>query len=56
MAERSPKRVKNIVGKGEIACYKHFLLSPHCFLKTYSTDTLKPGLVWEKVKRAEKMW
>ena len=26
MAESSPKRVQNTAGKGEIACYKQFLL------------------------------
>ena len=25
------KRVENTVGKGEIACYKQFLLFPKCF-------------------------
>ena len=27
------KWVENTVGKGEIACYKQFLLFPQCFLK-----------------------
>ena len=26
-----PDRVENIVGKGEIACYKQILLFPQCF-------------------------
>ena len=26
-------RVENTVGKGEIACYKQFLLCPQCFQK-----------------------
>ena len=42
--------VENTVGKGEIACYKQFLLFPQCFQKTYSADTKKPGLVQERVK------
>ena len=33
------------MGKGEIACHEQFLLFPQCFQKT-----LKPGLVWERVK------
>ena len=44
------KRVENTVGKGEIARYEQFLLSPHCFQKTYTADTQKPGLVLEWVK------
>ena len=30
--------LKNIVGKGEIACYKHFLLFPQCFQKVHLPD------------------
>ena len=30
---------ENTVGKGEIACYKQFLLFPHCFQKTCTADT-----------------
>ena len=37
------------LGKGEIAHHKRFLLSPQCFSKTFSADTRKPGLVWERV-------
>ena len=33
------KRVKNTVGKGEIACYEQFLLFPQCFQKTCTADT-----------------
>ena len=33
------KRVDNTVGKGEIAHYEQFLLFPHCFQKTYTSDT-----------------
>ena len=32
------KSVENIVGKGEIAGYKQFLLFPQCFQKTFSAD------------------
>ena len=45
------KQVENTVGKGEIACYEQFLLFPQCFQKTCSTDTQKPGLVWERDNR-----
>ena len=43
------KRVENTVEKGEIACYEPFLLFPQCFQKTFTADTYKPGLVWERV-------
>ena len=32
------KRVENPVGKGEIACYKQFLLFTQIFLKTCAAD------------------
>ena len=35
---KSFKRIENIVGKGEIACYEQFLLFPQCFQKTCTTD------------------
>ena len=41
--------VENTVGKGENVHYKEFLLFPQCFEKTSAADTLKPGLVWERV-------
>ena len=41
------KQVENTVGKGEIARYEQFLLFRQCFKKTSTTETLKPGLVWE---------
>ena len=44
---KSSKRVENTVGKGEIYCYKQF---PTVFSKDFYADTLKPGLVWERVK------
>ena len=42
---------ENTVGKGEIAHNEQFLLFPQCFQKTSITDTYKPGLVWERVKK-----
>ena len=50
MTEVFSKRVENTVGKGEIARYEQFLLFPQCFQKTCTAETLKPGLVWERVK------
>ena len=38
------------MGKGEIAHDEQFLLFPQCFQKTCIANTLKPGLVWERVK------
>ena len=49
MAENFSKRVENTVGKGEIARYEQFLLFPQCFQRTFTADTSKPGLVWERV-------
>ena len=43
--------VENTVGKGEIA--RQFLLFPQCFQKTCTVDTLKAGLVWDRVNRLE---
>ena len=37
--------VENIVGKGENAGYQHFLLFPQCFLKAFSLESLKVGIV-----------
>ena len=34
-------RVENIVGKGENAGYKHFLLFPQCFQKVYFLGVVK---------------
>ena len=34
-------RVENIVGKGEIVRYEHFLLFPQCFQKQSVIDVLK---------------
>ena len=44
------KGVENTVEKGEIARYKQFLLFPQCFLKTYTIQTCRARLVWERVK------
>ena len=38
MSENFTKRVENTVEKGEIACYKQFLLFPQCFQKTSTPD------------------
>ena len=39
MVESSTKRVKNSVGKGEIARYDQFLRFPQCFQKVYTADS-----------------
>ena len=43
-------RAENTVGKGEIARYEQFLLSPQCFQKACFPGTLKGVIVWEWVK------
>ena len=43
------KRVENIVGKGEIARYKQFLLIPQCFQKACFPGASKGVIVWEWV-------
>ena len=43
------EQVENTAGKGEIARYKQFLPFPTGLKKTYTVDTLKPGLVLERV-------
>ena len=43
------KQVENTVVKAEIARYEQFLLFPQWFQKTYTADTYKPGLIWERV-------
>ena len=50
MAKKLPKRVENTVVKGEIACYKQFLLFPQCFQKTCFPGASKGVIVWEWVK------
>ena len=51
------KWVENSVGKGkgEIARYEQFLLFLQCFQKTRAVDTLKPGLVWEMIKKESRI-
>ena len=44
------KRVENTVGKGEIACYKQFLLFPLCFQKACFPGASKGVIVWKWVK------
>ena len=44
------KQVENTVGKGEIACYKQFLLFPQCFQKACFPGASKGVIVWEWVK------
>ena len=44
------KQVENTVGKGEIAHYEQFLLSPQCFLKACFPGASKGVVVWEWVK------
>ena len=44
------KQVENTVGKGEIACYKQFLVFPQCFQKVYFLEVSKGVIVWEWVK------
>ena len=41
-----PYRVDNIVRKGEIACYKQFLLFSQCFPQLYIVSASKCGIVW----------
>ena len=41
--------VENTVGKGEIACYKQFLLFPLCFKMLILLTCKKKGLVWERI-------
>ena len=43
------KWVENIVGKGEIARYKQFLLFPQCFQKACFPGASKGVIVWEWV-------
>ena len=39
-------RVENMMGKGENAGYKHFLLFPECFQNLYVSGSLKVGILW----------
>ena len=53
MAASYPKRVENIVGKGEIARYEQFLLFPQCFQKACFPGASKGVIVWERVNRQQ---
>ena len=44
------KRVENTLGKGEISCYKQFLLFPQCCQKACFPGASKGVIVWEWVK------
>ena len=44
------KQVENTVGKGEIACFKQFLLFSQCFQKACFLRVSKGVTVWEWVK------
>ena len=39
IAGRSPQRIENTAGKGEIARYEQFLLIPQCFQTTSTVNT-----------------
>ena len=43
------KQIENTVEKGEIACYKQFLLFPQCFQKACFPEASKGVIVWEWV-------
>ena len=51
MEESLFKRVENTMGKGEIACYKQFLLLPQCFQKACFPGASKGVIVWEWLKK-----
>ena len=40
------EKAENIVGKGEISGYQHFLLFTRCFQKPSVSGSLKVGIVW----------
>ena len=44
------KGIENTVGKGEIACFKQFLLFLQCFQKACFPGASKGVIVWEWVK------
>ena len=46
MEKKVPYRVENIVRKGEIACYKQFLLLSQCVPQLYILSASKCGIVW----------
>ena len=39
-------QVEDIVRKGEITCYKQFLLFSQCFPQLYILSVSKCGIVW----------
>ena len=39
-------KVENNVGKGENACYQHFLFFPQCFQKATFLGLLKVAIAW----------
>ena len=41
-----PHMVENIVRKGEVACYKQFLLFSQCFPQLYVFSASKCGILW----------
>ena len=43
------RTMENIVGRGENAGYKHFLLFPQCFHEAFFSECLKVGIVKERV-------
>ena len=45
------ERVENIVGKGENAGYKHFLLFLQCFQKVPFSGSFKVGFAWQSTVR-----
>ena len=47
-----PYRVENIVGKGEIAFYKQFLLFSQCFPQLYVFSESKCGLIFMVLKKS----
>ena len=44
--KKVPYRVENIARKGEIACYKQFLLFSQCFPQLYIFSASKCSIVW----------
>ena len=50
------KWIENIVGKGEVARNKQFLLFPQCFQKACFPGASKGVIVWEWVKVVNPLW
>ena len=46
------KWVENTVGKGEIACYKQFLLFQQCFQETRTSERENQGLFGKGVNQS----